>query len=104
MLLSDPGARLNAMSSDLAANLAKAATLPEAMRDLRRYKTEVALLIGLADLGGVWPVMQVTRALSETADHALKGAIRYLFRQTTAKGDWIAKDPAAPERAPATSC
>ncbi len=98
VLLSDPLARLTTMSSDLAANLAKAATLPEAMRDLRRYKTEAALLIGLADLGGVWPVMQVTRALSETADHALKGAIRYLFRQAAAKGDWIAKDPAAPEQ------
>ena len=32
----------------------------EAMRLLRRMKAEAALLIALADIGGVWPVMRVT--------------------------------------------
>src|ERR1700722_3767816 len=32
----------------------------EAMRPLRRMKSEAALLVALCDIGGVWPVMQVT--------------------------------------------
>ena len=42
----------------------------EAMRLLRRMKAEAALLIALADIGGVWPVMRATRALTELADTA----------------------------------
>ena len=37
------------------------------MRLLRRMKSEAALLIALCDIGGVWPVMQVTAALTELA-------------------------------------
>ena len=37
----------------------------EAMRLLRRMKAEAALLIALADIGGVWPVMRATRALTD---------------------------------------
>ena len=33
----------------------------EVMRILRHMKAEVALLIALADLGGVWPVTRVTQ-------------------------------------------
>ena len=36
----------------------------EAMQLLRRMKSEAALLIALCDIGGVWPVMQVTAALT----------------------------------------
>ena len=43
----------------------------EAMRLLRRMKAEAALLIALADIGGVWPVMRTTRALTELADTAV---------------------------------
>lgn len=97
VLSTDPGQRLAAMARDLHTALAKATTLVEAIRDLRLYKTEAALIIGLADLGGVWSVMQVTRALTETADAALQGAIRFLFRLAVTKGDWVAGDPEAPE-------
>jgi len=97
VLHSDPAERLAAMGADLESALAKATVITEAMRDLRRYKSEAALIIGLADLGGVWPVMQVTRRLSQTADAALQGAVRFLFRQAAAKGDWLAQDNEAPE-------
>jgi glutamate-ammonia-ligase adenylyltransferase len=98
VLQNDPSERLAAMAADLDVALAKAGSISEVMRDLRRYKTEAALIIGLADLGGVWPVMQVTRRLSQVADCALQGAVRFLFRQAAAKGDWLARDPAAPEQ------
>ena len=47
----------------------------EAMRLLRRMKAEAALLIALADIGGVWAVMRVTAALTDVADTALGAAV-----------------------------
>ena len=55
------------------------------MRALRRFKTEVALLAALCDLAGVWPVMTITRRLSEAADTAVAAAVRFLFRQADRK-------------------
>ena len=39
----------------------------EVMHLLRRMKAEAALLIALCDIGGVWPVMRVTAALTDLA-------------------------------------
>jgi glutamate-ammonia-ligase adenylyltransferase len=47
------------------------------MRALRQFKTAVALLTALADLAGVWPVMTVTRRLSEAADAAVGAAVAF---------------------------
>jgi glutamate-ammonia-ligase adenylyltransferase len=44
--------------------------------ELRRAKRRVALLSGLCDLAGVWPLHQVTGALSDLADHATHAALR----------------------------
>ncbi|MEO1909980.1 MAG: glutamine-synthetase adenylyltransferase [Paracoccus sp. (in: a-proteobacteria)] len=43
---------------------------------LRRAKRRVALQAALADLGGVWPLAQVTQALSDLADRAVDLALR----------------------------
>lgn len=43
---------------------------------LRRAKRRVALMTALADLGGVWPLEQVTGALSDLADRATDLALR----------------------------
>jgi len=67
------------------------------MRALRRGKAEAALLIALADIGGVWPVERVTRALTELADAALRAAVRYLLRGAAAQGKFSPCDPARPE-------
>jgi glutamate-ammonia-ligase adenylyltransferase len=85
------------LADDLAARLDTAANILEAMRALRRYKAEMALLIALADLSGAWPVMQVTAALTACADTALQGAVRLLFRLAAARGDWRPADPSKPE-------
>ncbi|MGB3555495.1 MAG: glutamine-synthetase adenylyltransferase, partial [Jannaschia sp.] len=44
---------------------------------LRKVKRRVALLVGLAELGGVWPVMEATAALTRFADAALDACLRY---------------------------
>ena len=58
----------------------------DAMQLLRRMKAEAALLIALCDIGGVWPVMQVTAGLTDLAVAAVRSALRYLLRQEAARG------------------
>ena len=57
-----------------------AASEAEAMQLLRRMKSEAALLIALCDIGGVWPVMRVTAALTDLAVASVQAALRYLLR------------------------
>ena len=54
------------------------ANLTSLPHDLRRAKRRIALLTALADLGGVWPTMQVTRALTDFADRAVQLCITHL--------------------------
>src|ERR1700736_2180877 len=81
LLQSDPDRRFE----DILAGAARsaAATRDEAgiMALLRRLKAEAALLIALADAGGVWPVMRVTAALTRLADTAVGLAVRHLLRE-----------------------
>jgi [glutamine synthetase] adenylyltransferase / [glutamine synthetase]-adenylyl-L-tyrosine phosphorylase len=97
-ILSAPPARyVTDLHRILATDIAGAATQADAMRALRQYKSEIALLTALADLGGVWPVMTVTRVLSDAADAAVQATVRFLFAQATTRGDWLPPDPEHPE-------
>ena len=90
ILRTNPEQRFKQRTEQLAARLSEVAAFNDAMTELRIYKSEAALLIALCDLGGVWNVNEVTRYLSQTADAALQGAVRFLFRVAVAKGDWLA--------------
>ncbi|WP_235868572.1 [protein-PII] uridylyltransferase family protein [Meridianimarinicoccus sp. RP-17] len=67
----DPCTALDAVLGDLAPG--PAADIAPA---LRRAKARVALLAGLADLGGVWGLDDVTRALTRLADTATDVALK----------------------------
>jgi [glutamine synthetase] adenylyltransferase / [glutamine synthetase]-adenylyl-L-tyrosine phosphorylase len=69
----------------------------EAMRLLRRMKAEAALLIALADIGGVWPVMRAARALTELADTAVDAAARFVLAEAARAGRLSPKDKAQPQ-------
>ena len=70
----------------------------EAMRLLRRMKAEAALLIALADIGGVWPVMRATRALTDLADAAVACGRAFRARRGRARRTALApKDKARPQ-------
>src|SRR6185312_15527165 len=84
----------DALTRDLTAAVAAASTPADAMRALRLFKADIALLTALCDLAGVWPVMAVTRHLSQAADAAVTAAVSFLFRQAAQAGDWLADDPA----------
>ena len=58
-----------------------------AMALLRRAKGHAALVIGLADIAGIWDVPRVTRALSAFADTAVGGALRFLLLRAAAQSN-----------------
>ena len=91
VLTSAPEARLEQLRAELVDALQAARVRAEAMRALRVFKVEVALLIALADLAGVWAVSMVTAALTECADAALNGAVQFLFGEAAARGQWLAQ-------------
>ena len=69
----------------------------DVMQLLRRMKSEAALLIALCDIGGVWPVMQVTAALTDLAVASVQSALRYLLRAGSRARPAVAAHPDSPE-------
>ena len=67
-------------------DVSAASSEADVMQLLRRMKSEAALLIALCDIGGVWPVMQVTAALTDLAVASVQSALRFLLRQEAARG------------------
>jgi glutamate-ammonia-ligase adenylyltransferase len=67
------------------------------MRELRITRRRVALLTGLADLAGHWPLDKVTSALSDFADGALSATFSHLLLQAADAGEIVLADPHFPE-------
>ncbi len=97
LLASDPDERLPALLADTVRDVAAASSDTDAMRLLRRMKNESALLIALADIGGAWEVMQVTRALTAVADAALQATVRFLLRAAMRDGKLAPGSADSPE-------
>ena len=76
--------------------LAFAETKEEIALGLRIKKQQAALLIGLADLGGVWSVTQVTHALTQFADASLNASVNFLLRDFAVRQKLILHDPDNP--------
>ncbi|WP_444455485.1 glutamine-synthetase adenylyltransferase [Rhodobacter capsulatus] len=61
--------------------------------ELRRAKRRLALLIALADLGGVWSLERVTQSLTTLADTAVDLALRRLVADEIRRGKLPGKGP-----------
>ncbi len=70
---------------------------PAVMKAVRTVKQEAALLIALADLGGVWDVTEVTRALTRIADACVGAGVRFLLAEAHRQGKLVLPDPENPE-------
>jgi [glutamine synthetase] adenylyltransferase / [glutamine synthetase]-adenylyl-L-tyrosine phosphorylase len=66
---------------------------------LRAAKRRFALLTALADLGGVWGLMQVTGALTDLADRAVDLALRRLVAEEIRRGKLPGAQPEDAETA-----
>jgi glutamate-ammonia-ligase adenylyltransferase len=98
LLHCDPDRHLATLIAETSANVAAAGGDPDVMHLLRRMKSEAALLIALCDIGGVWPVMRVTRALTDLAVSSVQTTVRYLLRQDMARKRILPPDPENPEQ------
>ena len=97
LLWCDPEFHLAILMRETTAAVAAAAGEAEAMQLLRRMKSEAALMIALCDVGGVWPVMRVTAALTDLAISAVQSALRFQFKQEMARGRLTPADAEQPE-------
>jgi [glutamine synthetase] adenylyltransferase / [glutamine synthetase]-adenylyl-L-tyrosine phosphorylase len=97
LLECDPEPHLAQLIEDTSRVVWAASSEADVMRLLRHMKSEAALLIALCDIGGVWPVMTVTAALTELAVAAVQAALRYLLRQEAARGRLSPPNPNSPE-------
>ena len=88
-LLRDPDTHLTEARAGLRDALAETGSSKEAMTLLRRFKQRLALLAGLADLGGVWSTDATIRAMSVGADTAVEEAVRFLFRKAREEGQVV---------------
>lgn len=93
VLRSDPEARLAEMIAQAQAEVRKASDDATVMRVLRSLKNEAALLTALCDIGGVWPMMRVTQALTDVAAAAVQFGARYLLTQEAIRGRISPADP-----------
>ncbi len=65
---------------------------------LRTVKRRVALAAATADIDNLWTLAQVTGALSDLAEGALRVAVAHLLRTAHDRGDLRLPHPAAPQR------
>ena len=94
LLTQPPEMSLDAMTAALLAR--RDADEAELMRALRLAKRESALLIALADIGGVWDLAATTEALTRFADAAIRAALAFLLRCNAEMGR-LALDSEAPD-------
>jgi [glutamine synthetase] adenylyltransferase / [glutamine synthetase]-adenylyl-L-tyrosine phosphorylase len=94
-LLRDPDAHLAEARIALSAAVTQAATLTDVMALLRRFKRRIALLTGLADLGGVWTTEATLQAMSGAADEVLRQATEFLIGKARQSGQIM--PPAGPQ-------
>lgn len=85
-LTNDPAERRDALLRDIAASGGPEIATADLMRELRRFRQAMALLVALADIGGAWTVEEVTAALSATADMAVRLASEHALRQAADLG------------------
>ncbi len=86
LLQSNPDQHFTSLLAQRGRDAGSSVDAADAMRHLRRMKAEAALLIALADIGGVWPVMRAAHALTELADAAVDGAVRFILAEAVRDG------------------
>ena len=97
VLHGEPDSHLAQLIEESRRGISIASHEAQAMQILRAMKAEAALLIALCDIGGVWPVMRVTRALTDLAFASEQSALHFLLQQETMRGRMVPPNPDHPE-------
>src|SRR5580704_12174662 len=94
LLKGSPGASLDSLVQTLLSR--RDENEADLMPAIRRAKREAALLVALADIGGVWDVVAATEALTRFADAAVRTSLAFLLRKH-ARAGLLALDAEAPD-------
>src|SRR5262249_2783433 len=97
LLESDPDQRLEALVGEATRGIVQGLGQADALRFLRRMRSDGAPLPALAEIGGVWRVSGVAGALTALADGAASGAVHYLLSNAARRGQYQPTDPTRPE-------
>ena len=95
-LAEEPGRHLDRLIGDMWRAGTSATHDDEIMPALRHGRQRVALLVALADLGGIWGLAEVTEALTRLADAAVALAADHVLRGAHRAGRLTLPDPARP--------
>jgi glutamate-ammonia-ligase adenylyltransferase len=98
LLEQGPDHALADLAAGLAAELEGETDMARLMHALRIAKRRTALLVGLADIAGTWPLEKVTGALSDFAEAAARHALRFLLLREARRGDIVLAHPDDPEK------
>src|SRR5882757_9546821 len=93
-----PERRFDAILDQATQAIAATADEAEVMGLLRGMKAEAALLIALADIGGVWPVTEVIARETRLADAAVGAAVDHLLAEAQRRGKLALADHVTPGR------
>ena len=96
LLEAEPERRFTDIIADAKCAIAATRDEAEVMRVLRRMKAEAALLIALADIGGVWPITRVIERQTLVADAAVSAAVDYLVVEAQRRGRLKLVEPSRP--------
>jgi len=98
LMAADPDTHFDEVLTGTLRAVAATGDETEAMRLLRRMKAEAALLIAIADIGGVWPIMRAAQAITALADTAVEAALSFALAEAAQAGRINPVDAAAPAR------
>jgi glutamate-ammonia-ligase adenylyltransferase len=98
MLTGGPDASFAALLSDLEQTLGRETSLSRVTAGLRRAKRRAALIVGLADIAGLWSLERVTGALTDLAELCLHIAARYVLGSAAAQDSIALSDEDDPEQ------
>lgn len=94
----EPAAIRDDILAGCSAAMAAAGSMTEVMEAARTAKRRMALLTALADIAEVWPLEDVTGALSDLADTVIEHGARWLLRRAAAAGECTLAHPSEPTR------
>jgi glutamate-ammonia-ligase adenylyltransferase len=93
LIEAEPELRFDDIIADAKRVIATTRDEAEVMRLLRHMKAEAALLIALADIGGVWPIIDVIARQTALADAAVGAAVDYLIADAQRRRKLAGIDP-----------
>ncbi len=96
LLIHGSESALERIYEDLTRDAAPALGMNEIMRALRVAKKRIALLTAAADIGNAWPLLKITKTLSDFAGSAVDHCLAHLLFQAHTKGDIKLSNPENP--------